>query len=239
MAKVNETGHAINVANLKKIILFLKDYGPVYNPSKQSIKIAELDQLSMSAETALQNVINNTTAYNQSVNERYNAFSTLKPLSTRLINAFATSDVSKNILDDAKGFNRKIQGTRAAKKIIDTFAPDTSISTSQQSYQQQVQHFKKFVALLENTPSYNPNENDLKVTTLTAFANQLEALNSNVNTNTVKLSTARMNRNEVLYNESTGIHICVQDIKKYVKSLFGSTSPQYKQISNIAVTNKR
>lgn len=51
------------------------------------------------------------------------------------------------------------------------------------------------------------------------------------------LSTARIARNEVLYKQNTGIVDITVDVKNYVKSVFGATSPQYKLISNLKFTS--
>ena len=51
---------------------------------------------------------------------------------------------------------------------------------------------------------------------------------------TVPLSNARIARNEVLYKEKTGLVDTAFDVKVYIKSLFGASSPQYKQISKLA-----
>ena len=55
---------------------------------------------------------------------------------------------------------------------------------------------------------------------------------------TTDLSNARINRNKVLYFKSTGLYDIAQEVKKYVKSVFGASSPQYKQVSKIKFTNK-
>lgn len=72
------------------------------------------------------------------------AFDSLKALSTRLVNAIETTDAPKEKINDAKGFNRKIQGKRVSSSPTptdpNTPAPST-ISASQQSYDQQIQHF--------------------------------------------------------------------------------------------------
>jgi hypothetical protein len=47
---------------------------------------------------------------------------------------------------------------------------------------------------------------------------------------------ARIERDEALYGEDTGLEDVSQDVKKYVKSLFGATRPQYKQVSGLKFT---
>jgi hypothetical protein len=40
-------------------------------------------------------------------------FDPLRPLSTRLVNAFTTTDATTEMVKDAKSINRKLQGKRA------------------------------------------------------------------------------------------------------------------------------
>ncbi|WP_205618080.1 hypothetical protein [Aequorivita vladivostokensis] len=51
------------------------------------------------------------------------------------------------------------------------------------------------------------------------------------------VSNARLERNRILYQENTGLVDTALDIKKYVKSLFGASSPEYNQIRGIKFKN--
>ena len=150
MASTSEVGHAKNVANFQDIIAFVKGYGATYNPSKNSLKLPQLETLYTEAKDSLNNVTAKNTTYNNAVNERVEAFEDLRLLSTRLVNALETTDASDEKIEDAKGFNRKMQGKRASKIEIpldpNTPAPKT-ISSSQQSYDQLIQHFEGMIKL--------------------------------------------------------------------------------------------
>jgi hypothetical protein len=45
-----------------------------------------------------------------------------------------------------------------------------------------------------------------------------------------------MDRDEALYATDTGLLDVTQDVKQYVKSFFGASSPQYKQVSGLKFT---
>lgn len=72
--------------------------------------------------------------------------------------------------------------------------------------------------------------------TLTAQAADLAVKNTAVITATTDLSNGRIARNKVLYLPKTGLYDIAQEVKKYVKSVFGATSPEYKQVSGIKFT---
>jgi len=221
MASTSETGHAKNVANFQDLIEFVTGYGSSYNPSKENLKLPQLIIQKTSAETTLADVITKNTEYNNKVNERVSAFSGLKSLSTRLINALQTTDATKQTIDDAKNYNRKLQGKKAISTQIppdtNTPAPNT-ISTSQQSYDQLIQHLAGLKSVLENESSYTPNETDLQIASLDRKISDLTSKNTAVSTAYANLSNSRISRNKVLYTDPTSIVETTNEVKKYIRS---------------------
>lgn len=240
MASTSETGHAKNVANFQQLIAFVIAFGATYNPSKNALKLPQLVALKAEADTKLAEVVAKNTAYNNKVNERQAAFSGLKSLSTRVVNALQSTDASDQIIKDAKGFNKKMQGIRSSPlpsggsegEISNTPAP-TTISTSQQSYTQQIQHLAGLISVLESEPSYAPNETDLQIATLVAKQNELTTKNNEVATAYANISNARIARNATLYNSENSLFEVASDVKKYLKSIFGASSPEFAQVKSI------
>ena len=242
MASTSEVGHAKNVANFQDLIEFVTGYGATYNPSKNSLKLPQLVALKATAETKLTDVISKNTNYNNKVNERMVAFSNLKSLSTRLVNALQTTDATTQTINDAKTFNRKMQGKKASasQTPTDPNAPaPTTISTSQQSYDQLIQHLTGLKSILEEEPSYTPNETDLQVATIDAKIADLTAKNTAVSTAYTNISNSRISRNDTLYTSDNGIFETASEVKKYIKSVFGASSPQYNQVSGIKFSKPR
>ena len=242
MASTSETGHAKNIANFQDLISFVTGYGVTYNPTKNALKLPQLNALATTSQTSLADVVTKNTAYNNKVNERVVAFSNLKSLSTRLINALQTTDATPEKVADAKAFNKKMQGVRAKAVAtpIDTNAPaPTTISTSQQSYDSQIQHLAGIISVLQSETSYAPNEIDLKIVTLTAKQTDLTAKNNAVATAYTNVSNSRISRDTTLYKEDTGLFDIATEVKKYIKSIYGATSPQFAQVKGIEFTKKR
>lgn len=236
-SSVSETGHAKNVANFQKLIAFVTGYGTAYNPSKNSLKLPQLIALKADADTKLADVVSKNTAYNSKVNERQNAFSGLKSLSTRLVNALQTTNATDQIIQDAKGFNRKMQGQRATVSTTTPTDPNTpapkTISSSQQSYTQQIQHLAGLISVLESEPSYTPNETDLQIATLVAKQNELTTKNNEVATAYTNISNSRIARNTTLYSTEGSIFDVASEVKKYIKSIYGASSPEFAQVKGI------
>lgn len=242
MASTSEVGHAKNVTNFQHIIEFVTGYGATYNPSKNSLKLPQLVALKATAEAKLTDVISKNTNYNNKVNERMVAFSNLKTLATRLVNALQTTDATTATINNAKTFNRKMQGKKASASQTPTDPNEpapTRISTSQQSYDQLIQHLTGLKSVLEEEPSYTPNEVDLQVATITAKIADLTTKNTAVSTAYTNISNSRISRNETLYTSENGIFETASEVKKYIKSVFGASSPQYKQVSGIKFSKPR
>ena len=231
-----ETGHAKNVANFEDFISFVTAYGATYNPTKASIKLANLNAIFTQAKSDISNVMNKTVAFNNTSNVRATLFEPLQKLSTRLVQALSSTDATKELVKDAKTVNRKLQGKRS--KAIETTtdpnapAPNT-ISASQQSYDQLIEHFGKLIEILKSEPTYTPNETELKIATLNTQLTALKTANTNVTTAYTAVSNSRLARDKTLYKEKTGMYDVTLDVKNYVKSLYGISSPEFKQLSKI------
>ena len=246
MSSTSETGHAKNVANFQDLISFCNGYGASYNPNKASITLAALGTKQTDAITALAAVNTNIPASTNAINQREIVFNPLNKLITRVLNAVAASDVSKQVIDDVKTITRKLQGKRATPKIPTIIDDPTtpanesqkSISASQMSFDQRIQNMDKLIQLLTSLPGYKPNEPELSIAALTTLFNNMIAANTAAINAYTPLSNARIERNKILYNEITGLVTVAANVKTYIKSLFGATSPQYKQVSKLKFKNE-
>ena len=247
MASTSETGHPINVANFETIITDVTSYGATYNPSKASLKVTALNTLLASAKSAVNAVSAAEPAHKLATDARDAAFKPLSPLVTKVINALKATDTTAQVDESAQTLVRKLQGRRAtpkqteeAKKAAEAAGkPIVEISSSQMSFDSRIDNFDKLIKLLTSVTLYAPNEADLKVTALTAVLTDLKAKNLAVTTTEVPLNNARITRNDVLYKANTGLVDIALDVKTYIKSVFGASSPQYKKISKIKFTKPR
>ena len=239
----SETGHARNVANLETMISFCTAYGTTYNPSKTTLQLVSLNTLLTSAQTEISNVTTAKNAFDIATGDRQLVFEPLKSLATKIFNYLSVTDATEQTIADAKTINNKLQGRRA-KTVSETppteggTAPNT-VSVSRQSYDMLTENFSAYIDLVSSVPSYTPNETELTVTSLTTFHSNLQTANTNVMNAEVVYSNARISRNTILYAKSTGLVEIALEVKKYVKAIFGATSPQYKQISGIKFTSRK
>lgn len=238
MASTSETGHAKNVATFEDLISFCTGYGAAYQPSRAILQLPALHPQLAAARAVLQAVKTSKTAYDNATNSREIAMEPLKPLTTKIINALMSTDASPQTKDDARTVANKIRGTNKSKgKVKSGTEASTQVaktsSTSQQSYDKLVDHFAQLIVILSAEPKYQPNEIQLSLATLNSLHAELTTRNTNVGDAWAGVSNARMNRNNVLYGEVTGLVDVAMAIKNYVKSVFGTKSPQFKQVSGL------
>lgn len=112
----------------------------------------------------------------------------------------------------------------------ETVPTPANISTSQQSYDSLVAHFSELVNYVSLYPAYNPNEANLKVVNLNTLATSFTTANNNVKIAQTALHNSMAARTTVLYNATTGLVQIAKEVKAYVKSAFGASSPQYKEV---------
>ena len=245
MASISETGHAKNVANFEKLIAEVVAFGENYKPSKENIKSAALNTHLANAKAAIAAINTAESIYKNAVSAREFSFVPFGKLITRVNNAIKASDTTSQEDESALTIIRKLQGRRATAKLTEEEKKTleekgekvVEISSSQMSYDSRLANFGKLIQLLISVKGYNPNEEDLKVESLTKLFNELTAKNTAVLNATIALNTARIARNEILYSKDTGMVDISVDVKNYIKSVYGTTSPQYKLISSIKFNN--
>jgi hypothetical protein len=247
MTRTSEKGHAKNVDNLSLVIEVCKSLGDKYNPSKENFKLDNLIAKRDTCKELLQSTKTASQAENIARNNRKAGFKNKNKYATRLLAAIKVSQVSQETIADAISINKKIQGERitAEKKAAATTSEaatptNNTISTSQQSYTNIVDHYKKYHTLISAIATdYNPNEEELKLTLVQDYITNLEALNSEVDEKSTITSNTIIARDKEFYNPITGIPDRVQGVKDYMKAAFGATSPEYKMIAKIKITRAR
>lgn len=239
MASISETGHAVNVDNFGALITGIKGLGPRYNPATDNLKVASLESLYNAAPGVLTKVKTGKTDFDTATNLRQQRFDPLPSLATSVFNAFSICGASKEAIADMKTVNKKIQGTRAKRKDVSPSdseatppAPKT-VSASQQSFTMLADNFEKMIVICESEPQYKPNESDITVSALRSYHQSL--LDANKAMAQVEEAFARCleSRDSFLYAPDSGVIDLAGKVKKYVRSVFKTASPEFKRLNAI------
>jgi hypothetical protein len=252
MSTYSEVGHEKNVANFEDLISYCAGFGAAYNPSLNAIKIANMNSLRASASSSLANAVSKYNLLKATANTRKDIFAPVKKLSTRIIAALNSCGATKETVNDALTYNRKLQGKRAKpiKEVSSERSVDNNetpidpnvvvhISSSQQGYDSMVEFLAKLIDLLGTVPSYTPNEADLKIPALNTLLTSMRSSNTAVINATTNFKNAMLSRNAILYKPITGLVDVAKECKSYVKSVYGATSGAYRQVSAIKFTRRK
>ena len=240
MPSTSEVGHAKNVANLQKLTEQVAVYS-LYNPPVDNLKVTNLTVLYSTASAKISEVEEKRNANKNAITIRQSAFENLKSTCTKIINHLEILGLPQGTIDQAKSLNRVIQGGQ--KKT--TTPPEEgkeipkTISTSRQSYTQQTENFGILLQLLATIPTYAPNEDDLKLVNLNTYKDTLVSSTQAVDQTEAELNLKLIERDNILYADGTGLYSIAQNVKKYVKSIYGATSPEYANVSDIEFTNRK
>ena len=240
MPSTSEVGHAKNVANLQKLTEQVTVY-TLYNPPVENLTLVSLQALYTTASTKLTEVEDKRLANKNAIALRQTVFENLKPTCTKIINHLGILGLTEGTLEQAKFLNRLIQGGQKKPTTPPNENGETgnTVSTSRQSYTQQAENFGILLQLLATIPTYNPNEDELKLTNLTTYQASLVSATQAVDQTEAELNLKLIERDNILYADGTGLYTIAQNVKKYVKSLYGATSPEYANVSNIEFTNRK
>jgi hypothetical protein len=247
MKSTSETGRAVIIGNLRKVLASITGLGGRYTPSNPEISAVNVQAEITIEQNALKNINTLAVPWTRAVDGRDLELGPLDKLVIRAYNAAAASQVDKNFLADLKTHVRKIIGQRATPKI--QFEPGTQgtpteksmkqISASQLGIDNRLNHFDAFIQLLASEANYSPVEADLTVAALTAKYTNIAAKNSDVVNARPNLDNARIECDNHMYHKGTsGIDLAVK-IKAYYKSAFGARSKEYKQISSLKFPKRK
>jgi len=243
MATQYETGHAKNVANLQKLIEQITTYTQ-YNPSIENLKIPAVTTLYTNAIAVLNNVTDKKNANKNAIHLRQELNKDLKSKVTRIINHLDVLNLIDGKFNQAKSINKLIQGTKKTIKVVPESEEqnenenEKTKSTSRQSFTETAENLSKLLQLVATIENYNPNIEDLKIENLNTYQTNLVKATQQVNKTEAELNTELINRNKLLYSNENGLYEIAQNVKKYVKSVYGATSPEYTNVSKIRFTSK-
>lgn len=232
------------VATFEELLGFCHAHGAMYNPSKASISITALESLFTSAQQSLGVVKSAYTDYNNAVNVRQEMFNRLPVFVTRIANALAASDASKATLEEAYAYVTKFRSRAAMRPPISgeeakaMKAQPKVRRNLQTDFNSRVEHFTGLLKVVSAEPTYQPNEDDLKVVALDARLEELHRANTKVIELRVALSNARAARNKILYAPQS-VYDSAKAVKHYVKAVFGFRSVAYNQIRSLRFVTRK
>ena len=243
----NQTGHEQNVVNFGVLNTRITTFGTAYNPSRSELFLLSLTKLQTDGEAVIVSFVADETKLKNAIAARTLTFYGFDELITLAINALRISGASAQTIQQAEAIVRDLRGKRATPKLTDSqilAAKEKGEDVKQvtlhnNTIDSKLENFAKLIQFLSSIPEYKPNETDLTIVALNTRLTSQKTSNAAYHTSDAALDATRITRNTLLYADGTGLVDIALAVKVYVKSAFGATSPQYKQISDIVFTKQR
>lgn len=245
---VHEAGDMKLLGNFSQLIEHVLTE-PLYNPSNPALKPPAMQAQLAAAMAAVQSLSQVVAIHKMAINERLSAFETLATIIVRSRNVLRASGASKEQLANAEAAVRKVLGRETPGKSAPApptpgapGAPETegkTRSTSQMSYDNQVGNFQNYLSIVAQVAAYAPEEAELKLTALQAFAATLIARNDAVRAAFAAAGQARGTRDALLYSNEAAIVNVALLVKAYVSGALGNDSRLNKLIKGLKFNRQR
>lgn len=240
MSSNSETGHAKNLDNAKLFMDIVLTYGVSYNPSNANLLLLNLNIRWTAGVNAQQALTALAQAADHPVNERQDVYKEAGRMVRRSFYYYESTPASRAAIEDARGLKVRFTGSnvRIPKDANGVPLPGY-ISNSHQSFSQKAETFRQLRDLYAADTNYAPNEVDLQIASITTMADTLHDLNNNMGTIVAPIIAAKTQRDFELYEPINGLVDRILAAKKYVRALYGPSSPQYNSVKGIKFTKPR
>ena len=240
MSTILESGIASNLGNFQTLTGFCQSFGIKYKPSNPLISLDALNGCHQLATESVDAVNAAKSPADRASDDREIVFSPLSGIITASFNSLRSCGASPQVIADIRPVVNKLLGRRAsvAKGETPPVNPEEPgdpapkvISASQQSFDSKINFMGIYIEALKNEPKYTPNEEELKITSLTALLEKMKAANKAVIDKSAPLVAARSHRNYIFNDPDTGLVAIANLVKKYVKSVYKPNSIEFRKVS--------
>lgn len=234
MPATTERSIAQHINNFKIVIDNCSMFGAQYNPSNPLLTIPSMNSSWSNTITLHETYTGLLMASKHHVNARQALFRSAILIVTRSYNYYLSTTASDAAKRDAKSIADRLRGHGVKiPKLPDGTKDPNHISNSHQGFSSRTEAMRELAAFYAADPNYAPNEPQLQASALLALADQMQATNNQLSQVIAPVTAARIDRDHALNHKNTGLYTLVKAVKKYVKAVFGPSSPEYRSISGI------
>lgn len=231
MGNASNTGHANNLANLKKIVGITAELGAKYNPVQEMLKPVNIEKSVALGQKVLNEQQAAEVTYSEAVDARASLFDDLDKYSQRVVSIYAISGADAKSVENVKAVHRRMYPVSSPKKTADS-AEQPKVQ-SQLGYEDKTSNFAQIASFVEANPKYAANEPELTKEAVRKFSADLIAANDRCAAAESALESARIVRDRVFYANDDSLYNIFRGIKLYVKGVYGTSSVEYKRISGV------
>lgn len=231
----------MNLANLRTLVTHCTYLGTGYNPANTDLTLTAVNALAAACQTAQNDLVNALPVLKDEMGARAVAFKTMMPLLTRILAAHATSSTNEALKEMAKSIVREMRGKRvkALPKTTDGEPSEEAMSAVNVGFENRAADFARLVAVLNSDSEYKSNQPALTKAALATLLTQLQEANAAVRNAQAPVDMARTARNAKFYTGEKNLVDTALLMKQELKSMYGTTGPQYKQVSGLKFTRPK
>jgi hypothetical protein len=231
-----------NLQAFINLIGYCTGCGGKYDPGRQNLRIEALHSKMEAVRQALEVVKETRVHFSNEVNARKQAFDQLPALIASVMCTLEATCASAEKLANARTFVKAFFG-RSPKPAIAEPNPEVIATPSpirrsklQLAYASKADWFARLIENAAKEPLYQPNEEEFSVAGLQKKLAELHSLNQRVTAARIQWSNSRVARNELMYDADESLLFTSRAVKKYLRAVFGFSSPQYNQVKNLKLT---
>ncbi|PTN08937.1 hypothetical protein [Mangrovibacterium marinum] len=214
----SETGFEKNLSIYEQMLDEIQSPTANYNPPVAQMSVETLQAHVDPARAALRTVTQTQADYTFAVNDRQAAYDDMNKRITQVNTALPLFGVSARTLADFKSVYDKLKGYS---------------TVSEMGFEHLKENFGEYLMLLKKVTNYAPTDPDLTVEALESLESQLDDQNQAVSQSDAALSSARDTRNQLMYDEQTGLVPLCKDVKQYYRSVEGVNGVMYKRLVSL------
>lgn len=237
----SQTGHDMNLANLRTLIMHCTYLGTGYNPANTDLALTAVNTMAADCQTALNDLRNALPVLKDEMGARVVEFKDLMPTLTRVVAAHAASSKNEALKDQVKALVRDMRGKRVKNLPKTPNGEPTEAQTSAVNvgYENRAADFTSVLSALNTDAEYKTNQPNLTKAALAARLTRLQDANAGVRNAQMPVNNARATRAERFYTGEKNLVDTALLMKQELKSTYGTKSPQYKQVSGLKFTRPK
>lgn len=226
-----------NLTNFEKLSNIVSSLGTAYNPTRTQIRPSYVKTSLLYAKISADNYNHAMTAYSMIVAEREKLLNYLSSLSAKII--FELKNTSTILHSDTLALiQRMMLFKEKLPSIVFTIENTIEIDIKkieflQKNYDSRFNFFNELIGHLEILNTYNPADDEIKLTTLRYLADTIQRKNRDTKLAFNNLRNCRIERDRALYAPISGLHDLSINIKSYIESILSKADPRMKVISKL------
>lgn len=241
MASKFETGHFVNLNHFNALLQYLATL-PQYAPDVEDLQLAPLQSFRDQMTTTMNQLYEESATLQQMVNNRVQYYDQTNKMAARIMRYLEANATDEAAIADVRAHYNSMKSKKLSRK--ETVGEDGNInvktySSNRLSFVSKAEHFQKMVERMATMSGFNPTDAAITLNNLKTRYQDLNSINSDINAQVQKVNNIRNERDQLMYQKTTGLVDRAARIKKYIQYKYGHQSDQEKALKSFKFKKKQ